>query len=292
MKAILKKVTPTTESSFNIHTDVGKEMLSAWHFHPECELLLIQKSSGTCLIGDYIGPFASDEVFLFGANLPHTFIHDNEFMQEGREGHSVVILFQKEFLGIDFFNLPEIKEIGKLLISANQGLRVLGDTRKKVAKLMKKTLDATPGKKLIALLSSLQLISETKEYEIISSYGFTCTDSLADNKRINTVFEYTLKNYNNKITLEEVAALLKMPKHSFCRYFKSKTNKTYIQFLMEVRIGQACKLLVEEDLNVKEVGYSCGYNNTSNFYHQFKSIMKKNPFEYKRKYLVSNTSSN
>lgn len=291
MKAILKKVTPTTESSFNIHTDVGKNMLSAWHFHPECELLLIQKSSGTCLIGDYIGPFESDEVFLFGSNLPHTFIHDNEFMQEGKEGHSVVILFQKEFLGIDFFNLPEIKEIGKLLIVANQGLRLLGDTRKKVVKLMKKTLDATPGKKLITLLSSLQLISETKQYEIISSNGFTCSNSLADNRRINTVFEYTLKNYKEKITLEEVAALLKMPKHSFCRYFKSKTNKTYIQFLMEVRIGQACKLLVEEDLNVKEVGYSCGYNNTSNFYHQFKTIMKKNPFEYKRNYLVSNTSS-
>ena len=290
MKAVLKKVTPTTESSFNIHTDVGKNMLSAWHFHSECELLLIQKSSGTCLIGDYIGPFESDEVFLFGSNLPHTFIHDNEFMQEGREGHSIVILFQKEFLGADFFNLPEIKEIGKLLILAKQGLRLFGDTRKKVTKLMKKTLDATPGKKLITLLTSLQLISETKEYEIISSYGFTCPDSLADNKRINIVFEFTFKNYNNKITLEEVAALLKMPKHSFCRYFKSKTNKTYIQFLMEVRIGQACKLLVEEDLNVKEVGYSCGYNNTSNFYHQFKTIMKKNPFEYKRNYLVSNAS--
>ena len=290
MKAILKKVTPTTESSFNIHTDVGKSMLSAWHFHPECELLLIQKSSGNCLIGDYIGPFESGEIFLFGSNLPHTFIHDNEFMQEGQEGHSIVILFQKEFLGTDFFNLPEIKEIGKLLILAKQGLRLFGETRKKVTKLMKKTLDATPGKKLIALLSSLQLISESKEYEIISSYGFTCPDSLADNQKINTVFEYTFKNYNNKITLEEVAALLKMPKHSFCRYFKSKTNKTYIQFLMEVRIGQACKLLVEEDLNVKEVGYSCGYNNTSNFYHQFKSIMKKNPYEYKRNYLVSNVS--
>jgi AraC-like DNA-binding protein len=81
-----------------------------------------------------------------------------------------------------------------------------------------------------------------------------------------------------------------MGKHSFCRYFKSKTKKTYVQFLMEVRIGNACRLLVEEDLNVTEVGYSCGYNNISNFYHQFKALMKKNPLEYKAHFLKTESN--
>jgi len=78
-----------------------------------------------------------------------------------------------------------------------------------------------------------------------------------------------------------------MTRQSFCRYFKNKTRKTYIQFLMEVRIGHACRLLVEDEKNVKEISYDCGYNNISHFNHQFKLITKKKPLEYKRDYLKS-----
>jgi len=287
MKATLKKATPHPEQSFNIHKDIGHAMSSAWHYHPECELLVLKRAYGTCLVGDHVGPFKNGDVFLFGSNLPHTFRSEKKYLDRDDEkiGETVVILFQNNIWGDTFSNLPEIGPIMKLLQLAKLGLRLKGATRKKVAKIAEEMLTDTPARKLINLLSALELIAASKEYELISSSGFNPEVNLVDQNRINTIFEYTFNNYHRKIVLEDVANIINMGKHSFCRYFKSKTKKTYIQFLMEVRIGNACRLLVEEEFNMAEIGYACGYNNISHFYHQFKALTQKNPLDYRQHYL-------
>jgi AraC-like DNA-binding protein len=146
-------------------------------------------------------------------------------------------------------------------------------------------LSASPGMKLIYLLTLLEEIAALKEYISLSSAGFMQSPGDTDKDKIKLVFDYTFNHYNEKITLGLVAAKLNMTIQSFCRYFKSKTNKTYFQFLMEVRIGFACRMLVEDEKNVSEVGYECGYNNLSHFNQQFKTITKKTPLEYKMDYL-------
>jgi transcriptional regulator GlxA family with amidase domain len=151
-------------------------------------------------------------------------------------------------------------------------------------------LDLSPAKRMIHLLSILEDIAETKEYVALSSNGFM--NSPNDNERLKLVFEYTNNHYNEKITVHQVATLLNMTRQSFCRYFKSKTKKQYIRFLMEVRIGYACRMLVEEEKNVAEICYSCGYNNISHFNHQFKFITRKNPLQFKRDYLTSQSLIN
>jgi AraC-like DNA-binding protein len=287
MKAILKKATPTPDHSFNIHKDVGLAMLSSWHYHPEIELLLIKRSSGTCLIGDYVGPFKNGDVYLFGPNLPHTFRHERKYMErlDDKVGESVVVLFQQEMLGSHFLSLPEMKPVVRLFETAKLGLSIRGETRKKVARIAEEMMHEPAGKRLIHLLSALEMIAATQEFTTISSNGFNHQASSIDQSRINKIFEYTFNHFHKKITVEEVAALIAMGKHSFCRYFKAKTKKTYLDFLIEVRIGHACRLLVEQDLNVAEVGYACGYNNISHFYHQFKAITHKHPLEYRAYYL-------
>ncbi|MBE9582860.1 helix-turn-helix domain-containing protein [Mucilaginibacter sp. JRF] len=287
MKAILKKATPTPDHSFNIHKDVGEAMLSSWHYHPEIELLLIKRSSGTCLIGDHVGPFKNGDTFLFGSNLPHTFRHERKYMQrtDERIGESVVVLFQQELWGNHLLSLPELKNITRLLEHAKLGLRIHGETRKKVARVIDDMLNEAPGKRIVHLLTVLELIASAQEYSTISSNGFNHEANNIDKSRINKIFEYTFNNFQNKITIEEVADLIAMGKHSFCRYFKSKTKKTYFDFLIEVRIGHACRLLAEQDLNVAEIGYACGYNNISHFYHQFKAVTNKHPLEYRANYI-------
>jgi AraC-like DNA-binding protein len=287
MKATLKKATPNPEQSFDIHKDIGHAMLSSWHYHPECELLVLKRTYGTCLIGDHVGPFKNGDVFLFGSNLPHTFRGEKKYLERDDEkiGETIVILFQNNIWGDTFLNLPEISSIVKLLNVSKLGLRIKGATRKKVAKIAEEMLHDSPSRKLINLLSALELISASKEYELISSNGFDPSVNSVDQSRINTVFEYTFNNYHQKVVLEDVAGIINMGKHSFCRYFKSKTKKTYIQFLMEVRIGHACRLLVEQDFNVTEIAYACGYNNISHFYHQFKTCTKKKPLDYRHHYL-------
>ena len=287
MKATLKKATPNPEQSFNVHKDIGHEMSSDWHYHPECELLVLKRAYGTCLIGDHVGSFKNGDVFLFGSNLPHTFRGEKKYLDRDDEkiGETVVLLFQNNIWGDAFSNLPEIGPIVKLLQLSKLGLRLKGATRKKVAKIAEEMLTDTPARKLINLLSALELIAASKEYELISSSGFNPEVNRVDQNRINTIFEYTFNNYHRKVVLEDVSNIINMGKHSFCRYFKSKTKKTYIQFLMEVRIGHACRLLVEEEFNMAEIGYACGYNNISHFYHQFKALTKKNPLDYRQHYL-------
>lgn len=287
MKPTLRKAVPQPEHSFIIRRDIGNNMRNNWHYHPDYELLYIKRSTGTWLIGDYIGRFKSGDVILIGPNLPHSFRHEYAYMMErdNEPGEAIVALFLKDILGAAFLNLPESKEIRQILLMSEKGLKLKGKTKQIVAKIMYSLLDKTPGGKLVSLLTILQIIAENNEYKLLASEGFKYQSDGVDNARISAVFEYTFNHYQNQITIEEVAALINMGKHSFCRYFKEKTKKTYIQFLMEVRIGKACRLLIEEDMRVTEVCYSCGYNSVSHFNHQFKSIKNKSPYEYKQEYI-------
>ena len=262
-------------------------MVNNWHYHPEIELLFMKRTAGNWLIGNHIGHYQSGDVVMLGANLPHCFRHEYDYIIKRDEmaGETICVKFMPDVFGDRFINLPEAAEIKKLFLKANTGLRLLDTTKINVAKLIDKMDASSPGKKLIYLLSVLEEIAGSRQYETLSSTGFTALPgSDINNDRIKLVFDYTFNHYCENISLDKMASLLNMSKESFCRYFKSKTKKTYIQFLMEVRIGFACRLLVEDEKNVTEISYHCGYNNISHFNHQFKMITHKNPLEYKRVY--------
>jgi AraC-like DNA-binding protein len=287
MKPTLRKAFPAPESSFVVRKDVGRKMKNDWHYHVECELLFIKRSCGIWLIGDYKDTFKSGDVILLGSGIPHSFRHENKYIleEESEQGEALVTLFLPEIFGERFLSLPESKEIKNLLELSKRGLKMKGTTRKNVGIIMEKILKAEKGRKLVDLLNILQLITEKKEYEILATEGYSCKTEKINNDRLNRIMEFTYYNYHKQITIDEIASLVNMSVQSFCRFFKEKTKKTYIQFLMEVRIGQACKLLIEDDMHSAEVGYTCGYNSISHFNHQFKIIKNKSPMEFKRSYL-------
>ena len=287
MKPALRHTTTTPEHSFQIKKDIGDSMINNWHYHPEIELLYLKKSSGTWLIGDHIGQYKDGDVVLVGANLPHCFQHEGEYLikQGTREGEAICIKFTPEIFGDKFLDMPEIKIIKDLLMKCNFGLKLTGNIKNELIETIESMLDASPTKKLIYLLTILEKIAASQEYIQLSSTGFLQPVVDVNKQRIKQIFDHTYKHFNKKITINEVAAILNMTTQSFCRYFKNKTKKTYIKFLMEVRIGYACRLLAEDEKNVAEVCYDSGYNNMSLFNNQFKTITKKTPMEYKMAYL-------
>lgn len=288
MKPILRKAALNPEYSFIVRKDVGKNMKNYWQYHPEYEIMYIKKSSGTWMIGDHIGNFQSGEIIILGPNVPHSLRFDPKYIMEkgGKKGEAIIVIFPKEIFSNEFLRYPEAKEIQKILHLAEQGLRITGNAKELIPIVMEKMLTCTPGWRLLNLLEVLQIMAENSQYETLSSKGFLYTPNKLDDNRINTIFEFTFNNYANNITIEPVAALLDMTKYSFCRYFKRITGKTYFQFLVEVRIGKACRLLIEENMNVTEICYLCGYNSISHFNHQFRTIKNRSPLEYKHKYLT------
>lgn len=286
MKPVLRKVTATAAHSFIVRKDTGSDMVNDWHYHPEIELLLIKKSAGTWLVGDHTGHFQSGDVLMIGPNLPHCFRHDPHYISgKSAAGETICVKFLPDIFGSTFLHLPELQQVKELLVKCAPGLKITGTLKTLAAATIEKMTMASAGGKMICLLSLMEEIAERKKYTLLSSKGFMQSPGDEDRQKIKLVFDYTFRHYTEKITIKMVAGILNMTRQSFCRYFKNTTKKTYIRFLMEVRIGAACRLLVEDEKNVSEISYECGYNNISHFNHQFRFITGKKPLAYKKDYL-------
>jgi len=287
MKPILRKASYELDTSFRVKVDKRPFFDGQWYYHPEVELIVIRKSCGMLCVGDRIDRYNVGDVLVLGSCLPHLFKSDPEYFA-GTADHGVeaiVIHFKEDFWGRDFLALPELKAVRKLLETAKRGLRVQGKTRAEITRRVEYTVDARGACRIELLLGMLELIAGSPEVEPLSSLGFILPEAIRNSERLNQIYNYTFHNFQNEITVEEVAKAAHISRTYFCRYFKTWSGKTYWQFLLEVRIGYACRLLVEDKLTVSEICYRCGFNNLSNFNRHFKTIMHTTPLAFQRKYL-------
>lgn len=179
-------------------------------------------------------------------------------------------------------DLPENKYIKELFIIAKKGIKISGNTNYRIAGILQKLLVAKNTERVILLMQALHLISISKDIECPATSGFQNTCTEIETERINNIYNYTINNFDKKISLEEIASVAHISPNSFCRYFKTQTKKTYSQFLMEVKIGNACKLLIENKKCISSICYESGFNNFSNFNRYFKNITGKSPLQYKK----------
>ena len=160
----------------------------------------------------------------------------------------------------------------------------MGKSRKKIAELISQSANETGASRVIKLIALLELMATSEEYEILASTGFTETVNSDDFERFNKVYKYLVKNFTSPVKLEEVAALVGLTPTAFCRYFKKRTKKTFVEYLNDMRIGHAKKLLIEGNLKISTISSEAGFNNLSNFICQFKKTTNMLPSEYQKKY--------
>ncbi|MDT3405598.1 AraC family transcriptional regulator [Mucilaginibacter terrae] len=288
MKPLYRKLPGKIESSFSVRHDVMPNYGNIWHYHSELELHYNIKGEGVRFIGDNIGNFASGELILLGENLPHAWRCREEYYQPNSELkiEAIVMHFLPTCLGKDILNLPEAYVIPRLFERAKSGMIINGEAKEKVVELMKQAIEATNLDRIIIMMSIMKQLAETSEYKpIVNEISAFQQNTDLDDKRLSNIYTYTLSNYKRDITLKEISALSNLSVTSFCRYFKLMTNKTYYDFLTEIRISHACRQLVENKLTTELICFNCGFNNISNFYRHFKKIKGVTPVEYKRKYL-------
>lgn len=280
VKPSFKHVAWNTQSCFNAKVDEGSTLSNAWHYHPEIELILIKESEGTRIIGTSMENFHHHDLVLIGKNLPHAFLHEDLQAETHLRPRALVIQFNENFLGNDFLSLPDVKEIQLLLAKAKKGLCASESSKKILIPAIEKIFTASALDRVILLLEILKTLTAPDACRILVAEE-AIQQMGNDNNRINKVLEYTYANFDEHIKIEDVAKLANLTKESFCRYFKTHTHKTYMEFLTEFRINKACALIRENKKSIKEIGYSCGFDSLSNFYYQFKKIVKLSPLDYK-----------
>ncbi|GAB2603428.1 AraC family transcriptional regulator [Spirosoma areae] len=284
MQAIFRKVNPSADYSFVARTDKLPFLYDKWHFHPELEINHIVKSRGTRFVGDSIEEFDEDDLTFLGSNLPHVWKNDQTYFLPGAplRAEARVIQFLPDCFGPDFLNLKEMESIRRLFDKSKRGLRIMGQTKEEVLTLMTQLMENPSGVQRIGVfLHILDLIAESDEVVFLSSDGFLDSYHRFDTDTINRVYEFTLSQFHRRILIDEAAAVAHMSVANFCRYFKNRTQKTYIQLLTEVRIGYACRMLIENKKSIQQIAFDCGFHNLSNFNRSFRLLKNQKPTAYR-----------
>ncbi|MFH6602581.1 AraC family transcriptional regulator [Maribacter algicola] len=257
-----------------------------WHFHPEYQLFMVLKGKGTRFIGDHVKPFQEGDITFLGPNLPHFWRSDTEDSASDSDIHAegIVVYFQEDFLGKSLLDKEEGIMLRKLFKKSLRGFDVTGKTATSVRRMLLDLPTLEGFDTVLGLLRILNLLSRTDDIELLASSGYTNTLREGDTERMNRVYAHVLKHFKRKIPISELAALTHMTPTSFSRYFKTHANKTYSEFVSEIRVGHACKLLIDKKMNASQACYESGFRTLSNFNRQFKAFTNRTPSAYKKRY--------
>ncbi len=291
MKAHFHLVPRSTQYPYLSRQHTLPNFGTVWHYHPELELHYIIRGEGVRFVGDNISNFDAEELLLLGENLPHMWRCNKQYFEGNPDitAEAIVIHFLPDFMGADFLSKQEATAIHTLYERAQSGLIIYGKTKKEILNLMKESVQQEGMNRLITLLNMVHILANSKETTKITS-GLTSYHANKDETdRINKIYHYILTNYRDEISLEEISSIAHLSVTSFCRYFKMMTKKTFRDFLIEVRISHAKRLLIENNiLTTESICFDCGFNNRSNFFRHFKRITKCTPIEYRQRYLYEN----
>lgn len=250
------------------------------HQHQELQLSLIVKGKGKLIVGDSVHPFETGDFFAIAPHCPHLF--SNEPSPEGV--HMISLFFTDKTFGKGFFELPDLEEVHPFFKMGLEGFRLVGN-KKEIAALMTQIAVSDKLERLMKFLLLLKKIGPS-EKQALTQFLYPKEITLREGKRMQLIFDYTIKNFQHDITLLKAAGLVHMTPNAFCRFFKQRTNKTYFQFLIELRIEHACQLLLkdEKDLSVLEISERSGFSSISNFNRQFRKLKGIVPSKYTNQY--------
>lgn len=277
---MLERIEPSFGQSFALrkfeHSNPNTHPF--WHFHPELEIVYIKHGSGKRHIGNHISYYSGGDLIFMGPNLPHYGFTD----RLSGSSSEIVLQMREDFLGPDFFKMPEMHAIAQLFERSKSGMSFYGNIKDEVGARLNSLFYMDAFEKLTEFLKILQLLANTKEYTTLNASGVTLVIQPQDSDRIDQIYKYVSDHFTEDILLDDMASLSNMTVPSFCRYFKKVTGKTFTEFVNEFRIVHACKLLSEERHSVSEVCFESGFNNYSYFNRLFKEKTGKSPNLYRK----------
>lgn len=266
---------PDESSSFRVFEYDGPGFKRGWHYHPEVELIVFLTSTGPLFVGDHISRYGPGEVLLFGANLPH------ELRYVHGPVHCLWIHFGMEWFQETLGDLPECAGASHLLAQASRGLRFTGKTAQRVTEKLTQMPKLKGIPSLVGFLDILDGLATSNEMTILSSAGFAPTLDEHASARIQKIHEYVFAHFKDDILHTELARLVGLSRSALSHFFRRATGRTLTDFIIEVRIGHACQLLISTTLNVSEVAFACGFESLSHFNNTFRRSKGMNPTQFR-----------
>ena len=278
-KPTFRKLNPAFGSSFHVrqHNEKIEINLPFWHFHPELELVYVNKAKGKRHIGSHLSYFNNSQLILIGANVPHSGFTDR-FSTNGTE---TIVQFKEDFLGESFLNIPEMHMIKALFAKAKKGILFNIEAKKEIGPKIEALLLTEGLDRVIKFIEVLKDLAYTTNYSLLNVDGYAFEVEPQDNQKNDIVFGLVSKNVKQPITLDEISGKVSMTVPAFCRYFKKVTGKTFTQFVNEFRIVHATKLLAENPTSITDICFESGFNNFSHFNKLFKKFTGKSPLKYR-----------
>ena len=283
MKIFQTEITSGTNSHISLVERNDPYFSAPFHFHQEVELVFVKESYGKRIIGDKIEPFEPGDMVFIGSNLPHVWLNDEIFYKKisPLRAKAIVLYFNTDVLTHGFLNMKEAMKLNDFLKKSQRGYRIEGKTKKTVSEKLEELLKKKDIEIIIGLFELFNILINSKELDFITSDGYNPQLENTGTDRLMDIYKYVQENYKNDISLSTIAGIANLTPQSFCRMFKKRTKKHFIEYLNEVRISKACNYLIETDKSISEIAYSCGYKTVSNFNKLFKNITTVNPKEYR-----------
>jgi AraC-like DNA-binding protein len=288
MKIIQFTIPVAKEHSIIVQEDKQPFFYNHLHRHNETQITWIIKGEGTLIAGSCMQRFQPGDIYIIGANQPHIFKNDPAYFdkRKRKEIHALTIFFDPDGSFHNILELPEMKNVKKFLEATGMGLQVPETHQRQVLDRMAQVKEARNGYRLSAFINLVQVLSGIKKYKTLSNTHTEFTISETEGLRMNDIYHFTMGHYTENITLKQIADIAHLTPQAFCRYFKKHTLKTYITFLNEVRINEACKKIVADDFDsLASVAYQTGFTNAVTFNRVFKKITGQPPKKFLVEYL-------
>ncbi|MCB9057773.1 MAG: helix-turn-helix transcriptional regulator [Calditrichae bacterium] len=284
MKPFLEHINPHQNNAIIARKFIQPNVDIPWHFHPEYEIILINKSRGKVFVADAHTSFDQGDIFFIGSNVPHLFINDQEYYENvaGLYLDIVVVHFRKDLFDGGIANYTESQSLKNILSQSMSGLKILGDENPVLAELLIKMPESKGMVCYSGLINFLTALEKGNSYTLLAEKPFSEKLTLQRPGKLEKLDNFLVNHYHENITVSDASNLIGMNTSSFCRYFKKHTRMTFSDYLNQLRINYACRLLLNNTLSVSQICYEVGYNNISHFNRQFKRICKKTPQEYKK----------
>lgn len=282
MKALPFTIPKPRRDALILQEDKEVLFYGQFHQHEEIQISYIVSGEGTLIVGDTVNYFKAGDLLVLGGSLPHVFKSDP---LKSELSHMLSVFFTKASFGAHFFETEEVQSLRSFFSKTENGIKILSK-KEPLIRLFKALFQARKFDRFMLFLQFLRVANQAK-YEGLSSFVSEKKYNDNEGKRMHAVFAYTMNHFREEITLDSIAREAAMTKNAFCKYFKKRTNKTYMSFLNELRIEEACKLLRRErELAIADIAEQSGFQNISHFNRKFKLLKGKTPRAFRKEIVL------